>query len=379
MLFTEQDLYVNNGLNILNEATYLSEDESIINPQTIPVKEVSRLGYGVVRFDDVDKLSEDYGIDYIDAMYMIAESSNMNPEYLAVSVPEEDIIAYPEIVNELANIVIQPLSEYDIEYQFVAECVEAWLESGDELYLEEILNEKGEPVSDLIHQIAAATNQTRSQVSKAASKLAKKQRTNLRNGLLSLAQSYNLNLNEPSATTVTPQPNRKVKTNTQQQETQPTTPQQTQNQDPRKPTGVFFDDEGRTYKKLGTGMRGRKRKPVQTPPQQDTPAVTSDNNNQSRLSRATTWVKNNKVKTALGVGLGAAAIGGGIYAYKQYKNKPRSVIAKRIAALRGIYKKFMLNAQKNPQKANVFKRIAAKILSVIDKLLHYLQNKADGR
>ena len=98
-----------------------------------------------------------------------------------------------------------------------------------------------------------------------------------------------------------------------------------------------------------------------------------------KLYDAGNWVKNNKGKTALGVGLGAAAIGGGIYAYKQYKNKPRSVIAKRIAALRGIYKKFMINAQRNPKKANVFKRIAAKILSVIDKLLHYLQNKADGR
>ena len=90
-------------------------------------------------------------------------------------------------------------------------------------------------------------------------------------------------------------------------------------------------------------------------------------------------MKNNKGKTALGVGLGAAAIGGGIYAYKQYKNKPRSVIAKRIAALRGVYRKFMLNAQRNPQKANIFKRIAAKILSVIDKLMAFMQNTADGR
>ena len=62
MLFTENDLNYVNALDLLEEATYLSEDESIINPATIPVKEVKRLGYGVVRFDDVDKLSEDYGI-----------------------------------------------------------------------------------------------------------------------------------------------------------------------------------------------------------------------------------------------------------------------------------------------------------------------------
>ena len=131
--------------------------------------------------------------------------------------------------------------------------------------------------------------------------------------------------------------------------------------------------------------------PNNTPPKQDAPAVPSNNNNQSRLSRATTLMKNNKGKIGLGVGL---AVGAGLAYknrdklkslaikglenYQQYKNRPKSVIAKRIAALRGIYKKFMINAQRNPQKANVFKRMAAKILSVIDKLLHYMQNKADG-
>ena len=172
------------------------------------------------------------------------------------------------------------------------------------------------------------------------------------------------------------------------------------------------DRKGRTIKKLDTGFKGRKFKPQQEPPltpgtaaaaqpgNVDTqptsqqlilpeidrskipdasPVVTSNNNNQSRLSRATTWMKNNKVKGGLGVVAAGAAIGGSIYAYKRFKNRPKSVIAKRIQALRGIYHKFMINAQRNPQKANLFKRVAAKILSVIDKLLQYLQNKADGR
>ena len=66
-----------------------------------------------------------------------------------------------------------------------------------------------------------------------------------------------------------------------------------------------------------------------------------------------------------------------LYSYKQYKNKPKSVIGKRIAALRNIYRKYMLSAQKNPSKAGIFKKIAAKILSVIDKLMGYLQNGAE--
>ena len=140
-----------------------------------------------------------------------------------------------------------------------------------------------------------------------------------------------------------------------------------------------------------TPLEDNKGKPAGTPPKQDSPVVPSNNNNQSRLSRATTLMKNNKGKIGLGVGL---AVGAGLAYknrdklkslatkgwenYQQYKNRPKSVIAKRIAALRGVYKKFMLEAQRNPKQSNVFKRMAAKILSVIDKLLGYLQNKADN-
>lgn len=77
-------------------------------------------------------------------------------------------------------------------------------------------------------------------------------------------------------------------------------------------------------------------------------------------------------------GLAAAGIAGAAFAankfIKQAQNKPRTWIAKKIAALRSIYSKFMTQAQRNPQKAGAFKRIAAKILSVIDKLMAKLQH-----
>ena len=85
------------------------------------------------------------------------------------------------------------------------------------------------------------------------------------------------------------------------------------------------------------------------------------------------------------VTLGTAAtvgIGGGILAYKkikEYRNKPKSVIAKKIASLRSIYQKYMKSAQENPKKASIFKKICAKILQAIDTLLGYLQRKADGK
>ena len=86
------------------------------------------------------------------------------------------------------------------------------------------------------------------------------------------------------------------------------------------------------------------------------------------------------MKAVIGAGIGGA-VAGGLLAYKQYRDKPKSVIAKRIAALRQTYSKFMAKAQKAPNDGikNKLKHVAAKILQVIDKLMSFLQRKADGR
>ena len=366
MLFTENDLNYINGLALLDEATYLSEDESIINPATIPVKEVSRLGYGVVRFDDVDKLSEAYDIDYIDAMYAIAEASDMDPESLAVSVPEEDIIAYPEIVNELANIVVQPLSEYDPEYQFVTECVEAFLETGDEDYLEYIILEDDDPfawIYGLEPGLDYSQNFTHKVNTVAPDGYHASKRLNKHHALVRARKAARAakqpapgkffpEVPESSPNISLTRPGKKV------HHEKPSMFQRV-----KAAPGAFVG----AMKGYGNILSGK------------TQISTGEGKNEKNLTKWQMLKQHaaaNKGSTAVAAGLGAAAIGGGIYAYKQYKNKPKSVIGKRIAALRGIYKNFMQQAQNNPQKAGMLKSIAAKILSVIDKLMGYLQNAA---
>lgn len=80
-------------------------------------------------------------------------------------------------------------------------------------------------------------------------------------------------------------------------------------------------------------------------------------------------------------GLAAAGIAGagflGYKVLKQSQNKPRTWIAKKIAALRNSYSKIIIQAKRNPQKAGMLKRIAAKILSVIDKLMAKLQHASN--
>ena len=81
-----------------------------------------------------------------------------------------------------------------------------------------------------------------------------------------------------------------------------------------------------------------------------------------------------------GAGVATAAAGYGVYRFakwvNQARNKPKSWIGQKIAALRGIYQKWMQAAQRNPQQAGMIKSACAKIMSIIDALLAKLQSAA---
>ena len=116
MLIKESELKNSlSGLKILDEAIYISEEESKVHPVTIPVREMSRLGEGVamVRFEDVDLLSEEYGISYAEAMSIIAEANDVELDKLVVAVSEDTIVEDPDIVYGLNNIVVSEMSSND--------------------------------------------------------------------------------------------------------------------------------------------------------------------------------------------------------------------------------------------------------------------------
>lgn len=76
--------------------------------------------------------------------------------------------------------------------------------------------------------------------------------------------------------------------------------------------------------------------------------------------------------------IGAGAVGAyGLYkGIQSYRNKPKSIIGRKVAALRKVYQKYLEQARKYPEKAGIFKKIASKILGAIDQLLGFLQRKA---
>lgn len=167
MLFKESDLAINEATNILDKSTYLTEQESLTRVQTVPVVENSRLGAYVVDFSDIERLSEDYGCSYIEAMEAVAEANGIEDpnKHFAVAVDEAAMIEDASLGQELANAVIKPQSETSLAYQFCEACANAYLESGDEQYLGAILEGK---VGDAWNAVKGAASNAASTVKGAA-------------------------------------------------------------------------------------------------------------------------------------------------------------------------------------------------------------------
>ena len=160
MLFKQSDLAydpIQEANNILNESVYLDESEAVVSAKAIPVVENNTIGAYVVRFDNMASFAEDHGVSYEDAMTSIAESNGIDVKDLAVAVKETTIMANPDIVNELANVVVTPIPETDCVYQFTEACVDAFIESGDVSYMDLLIEEttKDEKIMDMIHSRAA--------------------------------------------------------------------------------------------------------------------------------------------------------------------------------------------------------------------------------
>ena len=141
MLLSESELNMYNTYSILDEAVLLDESESIVKLPAIPVVENSRLGCGMVSINDLCNLVEDYDCSFEDAFCSIAEENEIDTDSLAVVVEDYNLIEMPELVDIVPNIVVKPISEDNIVYQFVDACINEYYETGDEDWLYNILDE----------------------------------------------------------------------------------------------------------------------------------------------------------------------------------------------------------------------------------------------
>lgn len=107
MLFTESQLNIFNPFDILNNAVYLTEEESMTSIQTVPVIQNEYYNVNMVDFKDIERITEEYDCDIIDAMSAIIESDNLNPELTTIVVDEADFILNADILGE--NVIIRPI------------------------------------------------------------------------------------------------------------------------------------------------------------------------------------------------------------------------------------------------------------------------------
>ena len=102
------------------------------NIRTIPIVQFQE--NNLVYFDDLDKYCEDNDIyleDCIDSVIYNNKIDNIN-----VVVDESTIILYPELVDIVPNIILKPVNENDIVSLFVDNCIDYFLETGEDIYLD---------------------------------------------------------------------------------------------------------------------------------------------------------------------------------------------------------------------------------------------------
>jgi hypothetical protein len=123
----------------LSQYEMLTEDESKVNINTVPIVENSRICTNIVNFDDIERISRDYDISFNESLDLIKKNNNI--DNIAVSINDYRIVETPEIVSYFDNVVIKPLSENDIVSVYCEEVCNQYLDSMDESILDNILDE----------------------------------------------------------------------------------------------------------------------------------------------------------------------------------------------------------------------------------------------
>ena len=344
MLFTESQLNIVNPLSILDEAVYLTSSEAKVSPLQLPVTIVSE-SVALINYEYLNQLMEDYGCSLEEAKIAVQEANQITETNLVMAVQEYQAILHHELVSE--DSVILPISENDEIYQLCENiiCDSLDLDSDEEInnFIE----------ANLLAPLDWFINKTDSLGYKVANKIYKKDMEQNDRDQSKALYSYYHNLNKMTSDI-----------------------HKARMADSNNPIARFkYGGKDRREKYLSLSAK-RARKII--------PLVQEKEN----LARKYDKIKNRRdflgdmagagIRHAAWVGMGYG-VGEAIKSIAEYRNKPKSIIAKKIASLRHIYSKYMESAQKHPEKASIFKKVAAKILSVIDKLLGFLQAKADYR
>jgi len=313
-------------------------------PSSIIIENTNN-GY-IVSYKDISHLAETYDININEALDLILKENNLPSNNLIVSAYEYEVIEDPESFNEI-NFCLKEEGLFSDSNIFVGSIINEYFETNNDELFDALINE--DCVEDkymfnmidkyysLISEEANNKNNDYSseKVKNRIDKIFDNHDENIKNIMHNFISKNNKMIED------------------------------------------MFNNIGKRHDRNTTSSKP-KYSPSEDIPK-STKKVNADYPRKEEINPTDITNRNNTRKAPRGIGLvGLGLAGYGSYRLynrivSQSKNKPRTWIAKKIAALRSVYHKFMVQAQRNPQKSGAIKRIAAKILAVIDKLMARLQ------
>ena len=152
MLITESQLgtgFGRSGMSLLENMSYLTEEESQYHAAMVPVVENARIGANVVALEDIMKFAESNGIEDLGyALSCVCEASGIEANTIVFSVQETSVIADAEvasltrdIMNEGVAIAAVPISERHPASILAEAAVNRLINTGDSSLLEAYVND----------------------------------------------------------------------------------------------------------------------------------------------------------------------------------------------------------------------------------------------
>jgi len=99
--------------------------------RAIPLVENDRLHSIIVRFKDIELISEEYDMGYKESISLLSEINGIPVKYIKVSIPEYKIYENSSILSFIPNYIIEPINENLPVNQFCNLCMDMYLETGD--------------------------------------------------------------------------------------------------------------------------------------------------------------------------------------------------------------------------------------------------------
>ena len=130
-----------NPLDVLDEMTYIPDLSFTL--EEIPLIQNESLNTYFLEYNYISLL-EDYNMDLNNKLQLISSYHYLYPEQITLIIDESEYILHPDdFLNQ--HYFIRPLSQYDSTNQFVLECIDSYLKTNNEDYLDLLLEDEEGP------------------------------------------------------------------------------------------------------------------------------------------------------------------------------------------------------------------------------------------